>query len=87
MSNRYRTVLYIGVTSSLEARVAKHKAHQGSTFTKNFNCNALVYYETFTDIRLAIAREKQLKNWKRSWKDELIDKSNPLRRDLSEDWS
>ena len=87
MTNIHNTVLYIGVTSSLEKRVLEHKngIAKGS-FTNKHNCHKLVYYETFGDIRYAIAREKQLKNWKREWKNHLIEKENPDWLDLSETW-
>ena len=55
-------------------------------FTSKYNCHDLVYYEEYNDIRNAIAREKQLKNWKRIWKEDLIKKMNPEMRDISEDW-
>ncbi len=86
MSNKYRTVLYIGVTSNLAIRVQQHKAGEGSVFTKKYNCHSLVYFEEFSDIRYAIAREKQLKNWRRIYKEDLIRKLNPELIDLSEDW-
>ena len=83
MTNEHNTVLYIGVTSNLEKRVWEHKngVDKGS-FTHRYNCNKLVYYEQFGDINYAIAREKQLKNWQRAWKDELITKENPNWQEL-----
>ena len=84
MSNKNRTVLYIGVTSTLYWRVLQHKEGSGSTFTKKYNCFDLVYYEMFFSIEEAISREKQLKKWKRAWKDELIKKLNPKLEDLTE---
>lgn len=86
MSNKYRTALYIGVTKDVERRVHEHKLYIGSAFTREYNCTDLVYYEEYNDVQLAIAREKQLKNWKRAWKDELILKLNPELSDLSADW-
>lgn len=86
MSNKYRTVLYIGVTADVRTRVWQHKSGEGSVFTKKYNCHDLVYYEEYNDIRNAIAREKQLKNWKRAYKEELIRKQNPELKDLSVDW-
>jgi putative endonuclease len=79
--------LYIGVTTEIEARVWKHKngAFPGS-FTDRYNIHSLVYFERFTDIRAAIAREKQLKRWSRVKKIRLIVAENPAWRDLSADW-
>jgi len=86
MSNKYRTVLYIGVTANIERRIREHKTGEGSVFTKKYNCHHLVYYEEYNDIRIAIAREKQLKNWNRIWKEDLIKKMNPEMKDISEEW-
>ncbi len=85
MSNQHNNVLYIGVTSDLIRRVAEHKAkiHQG--FTNKYNCDKLVYYELSDSITDAICREKQLKNWKRQWKNNLINGVNPKWKDLSEE--
>ena len=84
MTNYNNDVLYVGVTSNLERRVFEHKnnVHEDS-FVKKYNCNKLVYFEHTTDIRVAIEREKQLKNWKREWKNELIESQNPDWKDLS----
>ena len=84
MSNYTNTVIYVGVTSDLIVRVEDHKTKRyPDSFTSKFNCNKLVYYETYTRIEEAITREKQLKNWKRIWKDDLINKSNPYWTDLA----
>ena len=64
MSNKTRTVLYIGVTSALYWRVLEHKSGEGSEFTSKFNCTDLVYFETFSTIEESIKREKVLKKWK-----------------------
>ena len=87
MSNSHNTVLYIGVTNDIERRVSEHKSGLIFGFTKRYNCNKLVYFETFNDINQAIDREKQLKGWKRDRKDALIDAVNKERRDLSGDSS
>jgi len=84
MSNKNRTVLYIGVTAQLYWRVQEHKNGKGSDFTKMYNCVDLVYYECFTSIEEAIHREKQLKTFKRKWKDELILSFNKDLKDLTE---
>jgi putative endonuclease len=84
-TNRSRT-LYIGVTNNLERRMWEHRQKVGSKFAAKYNITQLVYYETFDDIRDAIAREKVLKGWRRDKKIDLIEDDNPLWEDLSEDW-
>ena len=87
MTSVNHNVLYIGVTNNLERRVWAHKNHANpNSFTAKYNCRKLVYFECANDIRAAIACEKQLKNWKRDWKNELIEKKNPKWADLSEEW-
>ena len=86
LSNRRRTVLYIGVTNNLQRRLAEHEAGQVSSFTKKYNATDLIYYEVFDSIKEAIAREKQLKGWKREKKLKLILKHNRYMQDLSRDW-
>jgi len=78
--------LYIGVTNSLLRRVLQHKRGEGSAFTARYHFDRLVYFEQTTDVRDAIAREKQLKGWNRKRKIELIKTMNPTWRDLSADW-
>jgi putative endonuclease len=85
VTNRSGT-LYIGVTSNLVARVHQHKTKCIEGFTKKYNLTQLVYYEAGTDVREAIAREKQLKGWRRSKKLALIDSLNPKWNDLSDGW-
>ena len=82
VSNKSRSVLYLGVTSNLYSRAWQHKNNDGSAFTRKYQCYDLVYYEFFDSIEAAIAREKQLKKWKRAWKDELIKEFNPTLKDL-----
>ncbi len=82
MSNKNRTTLYIGVTSDLKTRIADHKNGIGSKFTSKYNLTDLLYFEEFPDIYQAIDREKQLKNWKREWKINLIKALNPSLNDL-----
>ena len=88
MTNRNNNVLYIGVTSNLEHRVLEHKnrVHPNS-FTAKYKCFKLVYFEHGNSIKSAIEREKQLKNWKREWKNELVEKLNPEWNDLSAGWN
>ena len=83
MSNKYRTVFYVGVTSNLLNRVFEHKSGKGSSFTVKYHCTDLVYYERFHLIEEAIAREKAIKKWNREWKLNLIREFNPEIRDLS----
>lgn len=84
LSNQNNTVLYIGVTNNLTRRIEEHRAKINKGFSHKYNCEKLVYVEIFASISEAIAREKQLKNWKREWKNKLIEVSNPEWRDLSE---
>jgi putative endonuclease len=79
-------VLYVGVTSDLERRVAQHKAKLVSGFVKKYNVTELVYFEVHGDIRGAIAREKQIKGWRRSKKTDLITANNPTWKDLGAGW-
>ncbi len=86
MTNKNNTVLYVGVTSDLKDRVYKHQTkHFKTSFTAKYNLNKLVYFEVFSSIVEAIAREKNIKNWKREWKIELINSINPEWKDLSDD--
>ena len=79
-------VIYIGVTNDLEFRVLQHKLKRLPGFTARYNVNKLVYYEDTNDIRIAIAREKQLKGWLRVKKVALIESKNPTWKDLAFDW-
>jgi len=83
MSNRKRTVFYIGVTNHLFTRIQQHRSNEGSKFCSKYNCFDLVYYETYENINDAIDREKQLKRWHRKWKINLIKEMNPELLDLS----
>ena len=85
MANQHNNVLYLGVTNNLRRRVAEHKAKVNKGFTYKYNCDKLVYFEKIESIEDAIDREKQLKNWKREWKNELINEMNPTLKDLSEE--
>ena len=83
LANWTRTTLYIGVTSNLKKRIQQHKSKlHDNSFTAQYNCNRLVYYERFDSIVNAIDRETQLKKWQRNWKVELITKFNPDWKDL-----
>ena len=85
MSNKNRTTFYVGMTNNLRRRISEHNHKLGSHFVCRYKLYDLVYYEYFTDIREAIRREKQLKNWHRSWKINLIKKFNPGMRDLKDE--
>ncbi len=82
MSNKKDGTLYIGVTNDLIRRVYEHKEAVVDGFTKRYNLKTLVYFELFESIDEAIKREKQLKNWKREWKVDLIEKVNRAWEDL-----
>ena len=82
MSNEWLTI-YVGVTNDLERRVHEHKSGQQKGFTKRHSIDRLVYFEQFTDIRFAIAREKEIKGWKRFKKVALIRSQNPEWKDLN----
>ena len=86
MTNYGRTTLYIGVTNNLERRVLEHKAGHGSRFTHRYALTDLLYFEVFPGIEAAILREKQLKNWHRDWKLNLIKTENPTLTDLAKNW-
>ena len=84
MTNEYNNVLYIGVTNNLSRRVYEHKNGLLEGFTQRYNVHKLVWFENCHDVKVAIAREKQLKGWIRSKKEELVRQMNPDWRDLSE---
>jgi len=84
--NRRHTVFYVGVTNDLVRRVFEHKVKRNKGFTEKYNCDNLAYYEEFHDIRIAMHREKQLKRYKREWKENLINQMNPDWKDLSDGW-
>lgn len=83
LTNYTKRVIYIGVTSDLERRIREHQTGIYPGFTKKYNVKYLVYYDLFGDVHLAIEREKELKGWKRSKKNDLITSFNPSWRDLS----
>jgi putative endonuclease len=79
-------MLYTGVTNDLEKRLFQHKNKMNEGFTKRYNIDSLMYFESTNDVTVAIAREKQIKGMLRSKKLELIKTVNPRLIDLSEDW-
>jgi putative endonuclease len=82
LASQRNGTLYVGVTNNLIRRIEEHKQGIKCEFTKRHNIHRLVYYETYTDINLAIQREKRLKKWKRTWKLYLIEKENQKWQDL-----
>lgn len=78
-------VLYSGITNDLENRVRQHREKITPSFTSRYNVNRLVYFELFGDVRLAIAREKQIKRWRREKRVALIESKNPKWADLYEE--
>ena len=86
LTNQTDNVMYIGVTNDLERRLYEHKQHLIEGFTRNYRVDKLVYFEETSDVMAAIEREKQLKKWRRTKKNALVQQTNPLWRDLSLDW-
>ena len=82
LANKKNGALYIGVTSNLKKRIWEHKNNVVEGFTKKYQIHILVYFEQTDNVISAIEREKQLKNWKRKWKIELIEKDNSTWKDL-----
>ena len=81
------TVLYTGVTNDIEDRTYQHKMKDDpKSFTARYNVDKLVWCEEHNDINEAIAIEKEIKNWKRAWKIEMIEQENPEWKDLSDGW-
>lgn len=82
MSSESKTI-YTWVTNNLERRISEHKKWLLDWFTKKYNCTKLVFFESFNNIEDAILSEKRIKNWRRDWKVNLIEKNNPYWDDLS----
>jgi len=82
LASKKNGTLYIGVTSNLEKRVWEHKQNLVEGFTKKYKVHMLVYFEEFYNPNQAIEREKNMKEWKRKWKIELIETRNPSWSDL-----
>ena len=83
LASKRNGTLYIGVTNDLVRRIGEHRQGAVPGFTKRYGVHLLVYYETYDDIREALARELAMKKWRRAWKIELIERQNPRWRDLS----
>ncbi len=82
MADRYRGTMYVGVTSDLSARVHQHRQGEGSDFCRRYGLKLLVWAEHLPSIANAIEQEKRVKRWRRQWKFELIERTNPDWRDL-----
>ncbi len=84
LTNWNNNVLYVGVTNDLNRRIYEHKNKLIDGFSKKYNLNKLVYVEETNDINAAIAREKEIKKWRREKKNKLVNQINPMWNDLSE---
>jgi len=82
MASRRHGTIYVGVTNDLSARIFAHKQGRGSQFVRRYDVTRLVWYEIYDRPDEAIAREKQLKKWRRHWKARLVEEMNPLWSDL-----
>ena len=86
MASRKHGTLYVGVTDNLVGRVIQYKKKvYKNSFTAKYNVTKLVYFEAYEDVHEAIAKEKQLKKWKREWKIKIIEENNPDWKDLYKD--
>ncbi len=86
LTNKNDKVMYVGITNNLERRVHEHKTKMVPGFTEKYNVNKLVYFEETHDVRTAIAREKEIKKWRREKKNNLVVTVNPEWKDLSDGW-
>ena len=86
LTNWNDRVMYIGVTNDLQRRLYEHRKELVDGFTKDYHVHKLVYFETTSDVKAVIEREKQLKGWRREKKNGLVERLNPTWSDLSEDW-
>lgn len=87
ITNINNSVFYIGVTNNLKRRTQEHREEIIPGFSKKYKVKKLVYFEETSDVKSAIQREKQLKNWHREWKINLIKSLNPELRDLDPETS
>ena len=83
LTNANNTVIYVGVTNDLPRRLSEHKSGAVDSFTKRYRVHKLVYFEEYHNPNDAISREKQLKGWRRSKKNALVETTNPSWSDLS----
>ncbi len=79
-------VIYVGITGFLMARVSRHKTGEGGAFTSKYRVHRLVYFQSFQNVGDAIARETEIKRWRREKKVALIHSDNPTWEDLAEGW-
>ena len=86
LANWNNKVMYVGISNNLERRIYEHKEKVVKGFTEKYNVNKLVYFEQTSDIVEALNREKEIKKWRREKKNRLVVNTNPLWRDLSEDF-
>jgi putative endonuclease len=86
VGNKSATAIYIGITNNIQRRIAEHKSGTIPGYTQRYRCNRLLYFEEYQNVKYAIAREKELKGWKRERKESLIATQNPHRIDLADDW-
>jgi putative endonuclease len=86
LTNWNNKVMYVGMTNDLERRIFEHKNKLIKGFTEKYNVNKLVYFEQTEDVSAAIAREKEIKKWRREKKNELVNLMNPGWEDLSSKW-
>lgn len=84
LANKINDVIYTGITSDLVKRIWEHKNKVVEGFTEKYNVDRLVYFEVHNNAEAAIKREKNIKDWKRDWKGQLIEKENPKWEDLYE---
>jgi putative endonuclease len=84
LASRKHGTLYVGVTNNLVRRIYQHKTHAVRGFSSRYNVHLLVWFESYDDPESAIAREKEIKKWRREWKVNLIEQSNPEWIDLYE---
>ncbi|MFQ5965210.1 MAG: GIY-YIG nuclease family protein [Candidatus Scalinduaceae bacterium] len=86
ITNWNNKVMYVGVTNNLVRRIYEHKSKLVKGFTNRYNINKLVYYEETHDVIAALAREKEIKKWRREKKNQLVNQMNPNWKDLSLEW-
>ena len=82
LTNKNHSVLYVGATKDLKYRIECHKKGSGAVFTKKYSATLLIYFEEYDNYRDAFLREKQLKNWHKDWKWNLVKILNPELKDL-----
>jgi putative endonuclease len=77
ITNKWKTTLYLGVTNNLKRRISEHRNGVNNGFSKKYRCYYLVYFESHSSVLKAIAREKEIKKWRREKKNALIASTNP----------